>query len=103
MFCCDCGKEVKDNALVCVSCGCKTTQGNQITADICQRNSGWYFGLLLGWLGVIIIVCINSSEKKEKDKFAITGAIYWCVVCEVFLCVFLLYFYLFLLSKISRI
>ena len=34
MFCQNCGKEIDDNAVICVHCGCEVKQGNKNIPDI---------------------------------------------------------------------
>jgi hypothetical protein len=81
MFCSNCGKEINDNAVVCIGCGCAVKPKNaEINVELGGRKAGWYFGLLLGWIGLIIIVCINSGKTKESEKFATGGCIAWCIV-----------------------
>ena len=51
MFCKDCGKEIKDNAVICIHCGVSTISDNPI-----DEQKEWLVTLLLsfflGYLGI---------------------------------------------------
>jgi uncharacterized membrane protein YvbJ len=86
-FCSKCGAEVMDEAVICTKCGCavaNNTETKKLT-DTGVRKAGWYFGFLLGWIGVIIIVCLNNGKQRECDKFAVGGAIAWAATSIVFI------------------
>ena len=60
MFCSDCGKEIKDNAVVCVHCGVSTTgQGTQVNVNVGDSEGNvsdkeWLVTLLLSFfLGIL--------------------------------------------------
>lgn len=53
MFCSKCGKEINDDAVICVHCGCSTGKGNPIGSN---DGKSWIVTLLLclftGGLGI---------------------------------------------------
>ena len=94
MFCRHCGKEVKDEAVVCTSCGCslenKPTQPVNPEYETSKTGFGVLFALLLGLIGLIIGIVMypdNTVARKTFIKgwvitFAITAAlsIIWVII-----------------------
>ena len=88
MFCKNCGKEIDDNAAVCIHCGAATEEkGNSLQYhDVpkCRkcgyigefereklfRKMDWIIGLLTIWFGFgllyFIIVAIIRSDKNKR-------------------------------------
>ncbi len=54
MFCCHCGAEINDNAVICVKCGCAVAKSKPVDFDKSEKN--WLTTLLLcfflGSLGI---------------------------------------------------
>jgi hypothetical protein len=40
--------------------------GHKIGAP--KNRQGWLWGLLLGWIGVIIVACLSESHPQLTDK-----------------------------------
>ena len=65
MFCQECGKEVSDNAVVCVHCGVGTSKEttNTITGDEWYYSTGWIiFWVLICW-PVAVYGLFKRSQK----------------------------------------
>ncbi|MBQ8141388.1 MAG: zinc ribbon domain-containing protein [Clostridia bacterium] len=76
MYCSKCGKEVNDDAVVCVHCGCaieneKTSIANQNDAP----NTGFaVLGFLIPLVGLILYL-VNKDTAPLKAKSAGKGAL----------------------------
>jgi len=48
MYCTECGNEINDNAVVCLSCGCQTSNvsDSQGLSRVVYVLLAWFFGLL---------------------------------------------------------
>lgn len=85
MFCSNCGKEINDNAVVCIHCGCST---GKTTAPV--RNSsdapsfGFAFlGFLIPLLGLILYL-VNKDTQPLKAASAGKGALIGVITSVVF-------------------
>lgn len=99
MYCSTCGKEINDDAVVCVGCGClvqkasqskKTPQTNTenktqtaLILGIVGIIFAWIFALV-GHIASIIGIVIGIKEYKETNKM--TGLVLSIVgeVCAIF-------------------
>ena len=69
MFCSKCGKEIIDKkAEVCSNCGAKL---NNVLLDksLDKSSSGFWIGILLGLVGLIIGLCIYPSNSISRKTF----------------------------------
>jgi TM2 domain-containing membrane protein YozV len=66
MYCKECGKEINENAVICVSCGCATGKISDVTNNIFLAYVIWfllgYFGLHRFYLGqktsaIVMLIC----------------------------------------------
>lgn len=71
MFCRNCGKEVADNAAVCVQCGVATGQGTQFCAS-CGATTDSSAAVCTN-CGVAIKPAVNASEQKSKMTAGLLG------------------------------
>lgn len=39
-----------------------------------KHRAGWAWGLLLGWIGVIILACLGPADGTEHKSFRLTGS-----------------------------
>lgn len=74
MYCKHCGKEVNDNAVVCIHCGCSLQEknilnNNGITESGSKTTLGLLLAFFLGLLGLIIGVCLYPSGSYERETF----------------------------------
>lgn len=71
MFCKNCGKEIDDNAYVCVHCGVKVKEDNSAAVNADADNGskvGWGF---LSWfvpLAGLILFCVWRKERPKTAK-----------------------------------
>jgi len=71
MFCRNCGKEIADNAAVCVQCGVAAGQGTQFCAS-CGATTDSSAAVCTN-CGVAIKPAVNSSEQKSKLTAGLFG------------------------------
>ena len=75
MYCKHCGQEINDNAAVCIHCGCAVsnapaqTQHSAATKGESKTGLGILLGLLLGFIGLIIGICMYPSGSVERKTF----------------------------------
>ena len=85
MFCKKCGKEIMDDAVICVHCGCSTQEKATVVAD---SNDAPSTGMaVLGFfipLAGLIIWLINKDNKPLMAKSAGKGALVGFIVSLVF-------------------
>lgn len=85
MFCKKCGKEILDDAVICVHCGC-STQDNK--AALTNTNDAPSTGMaILGFfipLAGLIVWLINKDTKPLMAKSAGKGALIGFIVSMVF-------------------
>ena len=82
MFCSHCGKELPDDAYVCMNCGCLAKKEGTSTAQMCAEKNGMaiagfvcsFFVPLLGW--IFGGIGLNRSAKRNgKGKGLSVAAI----------------------------
>lgn len=92
MFCEKCGKEINDEAVVCIHCGCKVrgregALNNEVSKnpdhDLPKTGIGVLLGLFLGIIGLIIGICIYPEGTVARKTFIKAWAITYG--CEVLL------------------
>lgn len=72
MYCKHCGKEVNDNAVVCIHCGCaldsyvppKTSEN-----DESKTGMGILMALLLGVIGLVVGICLYPENSFARKTF----------------------------------
>ncbi len=94
MFCSNCGKEIADNASVCVGCGVsvKTMKAKNDTASA----GWWWLGFLIPLAGLLIWICCNDSAPAKAKKAgigALVGFILSIVLCVlIYVAIFVIAF-----------
>lgn len=89
MYCKNCGKEIDDNAYVCIHCGVRVDNKPVQTATEGDSKTGLgvVMALFLGLIGLIIGLCMYKSDSYERQTFVkgwgITFAI--CTVVAIIL------------------
>lgn len=70
MFCKKCGKEVNDEAMVCVHCGCSIKE-DETKKDLNESKTviGVLMGLFLGIIGLVIGICLYPSGTVARKTF----------------------------------
>ena len=72
MYCKYCGKELNDDAEVCVYCGRSTGRQNvQKSYEVgeSKKGIGVLLGLFLGLIGLIIGLCLYPANTEERSTF----------------------------------
>ncbi len=81
-YCSNCGKEVDENAFVCVNCGYKLMDQKEEGSALGILSI--IFGALGGWLGLvfgIIGLCIyKTKENKRNCKIGIGLFVGWILL-----------------------
>ncbi|MGL4623921.1 MAG: zinc-ribbon domain-containing protein [Culicoidibacterales bacterium] len=73
MYCKNCGKEIDDNAVVCVNCGVATGNGTVAEKD----NGGFGWGLLGCCIPIVglVLFLVWKDNKPKTAKAAGIGAV----------------------------
>ena len=71
MYCKNCGKEINENAVVCIHCGVAVTKEHKVSEDYCESKTGRgvLFALLLGLIGLLIGVIIYPERTIARKTF----------------------------------
>ena len=69
MYCKNCGKEVNDNAVICVHCGVALEQKKNGLSGESKTSLGALLGVFLGLIGLIIGLCMYPSDSVERKTF----------------------------------
>lgn len=81
MFCSKCGKEVNDDAVVCINCGCAVNSGKttQIAAQEDIPNGGLnILGFLIPVVGLIMFCVMHGQTPRKANQiglFSLVGFI----------------------------
>ena len=76
MFCKNCGKEIDDNAVICVHCGVATGVNNTVVNDEHASTALKVVSILFPLVGLILFLVYNEKQPtkaKECGKFALYG------------------------------
>ncbi len=76
MFCSKCGKEVNDDAVVCIHCGCEIeNKKSSVVNKYDAPNTGYaILGFLIPLVGLILYL-VNKDTAPLKAKSAGKGAL----------------------------
>lgn len=86
-FCSKCGKEINDEAVVCVHCGCQVE--NKPAANNDTGSFGWGFlGFCIPVVGLILYL-VWKNTAPNNAKMAGKGALISVIVSVVF---YIIYF-----------
>ena len=84
MFCKKCGKEILDDAVICIHCGCSTQNTQTIVTNDDAPSTGMaILGFFIPLVGLIIWL-INKDSKPLMAKSAGKGALVGFIVSIVF-------------------
>lgn len=83
-YCSKCGKEINDEAVVCIHCGCQT-KNMAIPANTDRPASGGEILLTVLWpiLGAILYYVYKSSKPtaaKQLNKISIASFLAWFAI-----------------------
>lgn len=62
-FCSKCGREVHEDAEICIGCGCRIKREPVFTANDGKNAARFFLTFFLGWIGSFII---NHSSLKPN-------------------------------------
>lgn len=79
MFCKNCGKEINNNAVICIHCGCGVADENNKKVENSKAGLGVLFALLLGLIGLIIGICLYPQYSFERKTYIKAWSITFCV------------------------
>ena len=90
MFCRNCGKEVNDNAVICIHCGSSIKNVATEDADEPKTGMGVLMGLLLGLIGLVVGLCLYKEGTIARKTFikswgitfaicAVLSLIFWAI------------------------
>ena len=93
MFCRKCGKEIDDEAVVCIGCGCSVEEKPKNTEDNeNQTTIGILMGLFLGLIGLIIGLCLYKSDTIARKTFMKAWGITFGICAAVSIIIYVVYF-----------
>ena len=73
MFCKKCGKEINDDAVICIYCGCSTEENNSVQKNddfnVSKTGIGVLLGLFLGIIGLVIGICLYPTGTIARKTF----------------------------------
>lgn len=82
-FCSKCGKELHDEAVMCVHCGCATEQSVTKSGEADAPSGGfWALGFFIPLAGLILYL-VNKDTKPLKAKSAGKGALFGFITSMV--------------------
>ena len=93
MFCSKCGKEVNDEAVVCVHCGCAlgSRNGSIVNPNDAPSTGFAVLGFLIPLVGLILYL-VNKDTSPLKAKSAGKGALAGLIVSLAFLIIYGVFF-----------
>ncbi len=68
MYCSHCGKEIHDEAEICVHCGCRVKNAPGATATDNNKIIRFLLTFFLGWIGSLIINHTNLRPAGWKSR-----------------------------------
>ena len=84
MFCKNCGKEILDEAVICIHCGCSTQEKTAVANVNDAPSTGMaILGFFIPLAGLIVWL-INKDTKPLMAKSAGKGALIGFIVSMVF-------------------
>ena len=91
MFCKNCGKEISNDAVICIYCGCAT--GKEVAnSDHNEPKTGMgiLLGLLLGLLGLIIGLVMYPANTVARKTFLKAWGITFGSLCAFVVVMYIL-------------
>ena len=89
-FCRHCGKEIDDQAVICIHCGCETDNGykqkmannyNQPAVDYEAKATAGQIviSVLIPLVGIILWAVLHTTKPRAAKTCLITGIVVWVV------------------------
>lgn len=70
MYCKKCGKEINEDAVVCIHCGCQVENAKQNNDyEVPKYGLGFVMAFFLGVVGLIIGICLYPSGTYARETF----------------------------------
>ena len=86
MYCKKCGKEINDDAAVCIHCGCAVAKEDEKDHNQPKNGIGFVMAFFLGIIGLIIGICMYPEGTIARNTFIKS----WCITFFVTITVCLL-------------
>ncbi len=95
MYCPNCGKEILENASVCLGCGCAAPKSAKSVAADSTSVGWWWLGFFFPLVGFILWLVLTDSTPVRAKRVGM-GALVGVIVSAVL--VVLVYVAIFVLS-----
>ena len=89
-FCSRCGKEIHDDAVICVHCGCSTGNANVQKQEDTVSIGLCILSFLIPLFGIIYWPVKHKDTPKRAKACGLTGIITWAVFFLFYLFVFMI-------------
>ena len=99
MFCKKCGKEINDDAAVCIHCGCAVAKEVEKDHNQPKNGIGFVMAFFLGIIGLIIGICMYPAGTIARETFIKS----WCITFFVTLVVCLLLYGILVAVAVSSV
>ena len=94
MYCRKCGKEIDDEAVVCIGCGCAVEETKKDTEqDTSKTGMGILMGWLLGLIGLIIGLCLYKPDTVARKTFLKAWGITFGICVAIGVIFYVAYFF----------
>ena len=95
MYCRKCGKEIDDEAVVCIGCGCAVEETKVNKEDNEPKTGmGVLMGLFLGIIGLIIGLCLYKPDTIARKTFMKAWGITFGICAAVSVIIYVVYFFI---------
>ena len=88
MFCAKCGKEIADEAVVCVNCGCAVNGGKNVIAAVGGEdipNGGLnVLGFLIPIVGLIMYCVMHSQTPRKANQIGMFSLVGFVIALILF-------------------
>ena len=92
MYCRKCGKEIDDQAIVCIGCGCAVQETKKDTEqDTSKTGIGILMGFFLGIIGLIIGLCLYKEDTVARKTFMKGWGITFGICAGITIIFFIIY------------
>lgn len=94
MFCPKCGKEVNNDAVICVHCGCSLEERKEDKAEFKESKTtiGVVLALFLGLIGLVIGLCLYPAGTIARKTFLKAWGITFGVAVAVIVVIWIILF-----------
>ncbi len=94
MFCKNCGKEVKDEAVVCVNCGCSLEKKAEVNPEHNESKAGMgvLFALLFGLIGLLIGILMYPENTVARKTFMKAWGITFGCSIAAYVLIYIIFF-----------